>query len=85
MTTGISLSANTRGANGDPRYDSRLYRWFEAKIAMEGVPPHLRMRSDMGICATKMSAYVRLSTSGTSHASEAWWNDAMGKPNSFVS
>ena len=29
--------------------------------------------------------YVRLRTSGTSQASEAWWKEAMGNSNSFVS
>ena len=36
------MSARTRGAKVEPRYDSRLYRWFEAKIAMVGMPPQLR-------------------------------------------
>lgn len=41
MTTEMSLSARTRGAKLDPRYDSRLYRWLEAKMAIAGVPPQL--------------------------------------------
>jgi hypothetical protein len=32
-----------------------------------------------------VSTYVRFKTSGTSHASEAWWKDAMGNSNSLVS
>ena len=37
ITTGIPLSASIRGANSDPRYDSRLKREYVANSAAAGV------------------------------------------------
>lgn len=67
ITTGMPLSASIRAANSEPRYDSRLYRWLLANMAIAGVSPHLYgaviaehiSRCDRRVWGSRFSQYVR--------------------------